>query len=165
MRRERGPLRYRRMQVLEGANIDSFRPGAKPRGAVYCPRCKATFQRGRWTWRAGPAGAARRRCPACQRISESFPAGYVSLSGAFFEAHRDEVLARVRHCETQEKAAHPLERIMAIKPGRTATLVTTTSIHLARLIGHALRGAFKGTLAQTYNRGDNLLRVRWGRDA
>lgn len=163
MRRERGPYRYRRMQMLEGASADAYRPAGKSAGSVLCPRCKATYRRGRWRWGAAPAGAVRRQCPACLRIAQRYPAGYITLSGAFFNAHRDEILARVRHCETQEKGAHPLERVMAIEKTARGTQVTTTSVHLARLIGHALERAFKGELSQTYNRGDNVLRVRWSR--
>lgn len=165
MRRERGPYRYRRMQMLEGACADAYRPARKPIGSVLCPDCKATFRRGRWRWGMAPAGAVRRQCPACRRIAQRFPAGYVTLSGPFFGAHRDEVLARVRHCETQEKGAHPLERVMAVEKASGGAQVTTTSVHLARLIGHALERAFKGELSQSYSRGDNVLRVRWSRAA
>ena len=166
MRRERGPFRYRRLQLTDGLSNDAYRPSGKASGPIQCPRCKAVFRRGRWTWGAAPAGAAWRRCPACQRIDERYPAGFVSLSGAFFKQHRAEVLARVKQCESREKAEHPLERVMAIEEdGAKGTLVTTTSVHLARIIGHALHNAFKGDLRQTYNGRDNLLRVRWRRDA
>jgi len=165
MRRERGPYRYRRMQMLEGASDDAYRPGGKPHGTLLCPGCKAVFRRGRWIWGAAPAGAIKRRCPACLRIAEGSPAGYISLSGAFFAAHRDEVLGRVKHCEQREKTTHPLERIMAIDAANGGVQVTTTSVHLARRIAHALESAFKGSLSLTYNHQDNLLRVRWSRAA
>jgi hypothetical protein len=165
MRRERGPYRYRRMQMLEGASADAYRPARKAAVPILCPGCTATFRRGRWRWGMAPAGAVRRHCPACLRIAQRYPAGYITLSGAFFDAHRDEVLARVRNCETQEKGAHPLERVMAIGKASGGTQVTTTSTHLARLIGHALEHAFKGELSQTYSRGDDVLRVRWRRAA
>lgn len=165
MRRERGPYRYRRMQMLEGASIDAYRPAGKSAGTILCPDCKATFHRGRWRWGMAPAGAVRRQCPACLRIAQRYPAGTITLSGSFFDAHRDEILARIRHCETQEKGAHPLERVMAIEKAASSTQVTTTSVHLARLIGHALEHAFKGELSQSYSRGDNVLRVRWSRAA
>ena len=165
MRRERGPYRYRRMQMLEGASDDAYRPGTKPRGTVRCPGCGAVFRRGRWIWAAAPAGAQKHRCPACLRIAEGSPAGYIAMTGAFFAAHRNEVLGRVRHCEQKEKSTHPLERIMAISPANGGVLVTTTSVHLARRIAHALESAFKGTLNLSYNHKDNLLRVRWSRAA
>lgn len=164
MRRERGPFRYRRMQVMEGLGNDAYRPGAKPKGPVVCPGCGAAFHKGRWRWGAAPAGALKRRCPACRRIDERLPAGFISLSGTFFTRHRKEVLARVKHCEQQENAEHPLERVMAIEnDGANGRMVTTTSVHLARLIGHALERAFKGELTRSHNRDDNVLRVRWSR--
>lgn len=165
MRRERGPYRYRRMQMMEGLGDDAYRPSGKPRGAVRCPKCGATFRNGRWSWSVAPAAAAKLRCPACRRIAEGSPAGYVSISGGFFAVHRDEVLARIRNCERQEKSRHPLERIIAIAKAKGGAQVTTTSVHLARRVAHALRSAFKGTLSMSYNRQDNLLRVRWARDA
>jgi hypothetical protein len=165
MRRERGPYRYRRLQMLEGVRDDAYRPARKPGGPVYCPQCKAVFRKGRWSWVAVPAGAAKLRCPACRRIDDASPAGYLALTGGFLTAHRAEVLACVRNCERREKAAHPLERIMAVDGADGGVRVTTTSVHLARRIAHALEGAFKGTLAYAYNRRDNLLRVRWTRAA
>jgi len=151
--------------MLEGANDDAYRPGAKPRGTVQCPRCKALFRKGRWVWAAAPAGALKRRCPACLRIAQGSPAGYISMTGEFFKAHRSEVLGRVRNCEQRENTTHPLERIMAIDAAKDGVLVTTTSVHLARRIAHALEGSFKGTLNLAYNHKDNLLRVRWSRAA
>ncbi len=162
MRRERGALRYRRMQIMEGLGDDAYRPAGKA-GAVQCPGCGAVFRRGRWSWGAAPAGAIRQRCPACRRIREGSPAGYVALSGRFFAAHHAEVLARIRNCEQKEKSRHPLERIMAVAGGKSAAMVTTTSVHLARRIAHALESAFKGSLSIAYNHQDNLLRVRWSR--
>ena len=49
MRRERGPYRYRRMQMLEGMNNDAYRPGGKPHEPMHCGRCGAVFRKGRWT--------------------------------------------------------------------------------------------------------------------
>jgi NMD protein affecting ribosome stability and mRNA decay len=153
------------MQMLEGFSDDAYRPGAKPRGPVHCPDCGALFRKGRWSWGTAPAGALKRRCPACLRIAEGSPAGYITMTGGFFTAHRDEVLARVRHIEQREKTTHPLERVMAIETAKGGVLVTTTSVHLARRVAHALESSFKGTLNVSYNHQDNLLRVRWSRAA
>lgn len=163
MRRERGAFRYRRLQVLGGYGKDAYRPDRKPRGPLLCRRCGAAFRDGRWSWKAAPAGAKEERCPACQRIDEDFPAGYVSIGGSFFAERREEVLARIRHCETQENAEHPLERIMKVDQNGEGAVVTTTSTHLARLIGHALQHAFKGDLKTASGSGDNLVRISWSR--
>lgn len=165
MRKERGPYRYQRLQMLEGMRDDAYWASRKPRGPVCCPKCKAVFRDGRWSWSAAPAGASKLRCPACRRIDEDSPAGYIALSGDFLAAHRNEVLARVRNCESKEKSTHPLERIMAVASANGGVQVTTTSVHLARRIAHALESAFKGTLNIAYNHQDNLLRVRWSRAA
>jgi hypothetical protein len=158
-----GAFRYRRMQLLEGMPQDAYRAGRKPAGPAACPDCGAVHDKGRWKWADAPAGARALRCPACRRTAERAPAGLVSLSGGFFAAHRDEVLARARNCERMEMAEHPLERIIAIRRGAAETRIETTSVHLAHLIGRALRRAFKGRLAQSYHPDDNLLRVRWSR--
>jgi hypothetical protein len=165
MRKQRGPYRYRRLQILEGYGSDPYRPGRKPAGPVHCPGCGALFSKGRWRWGEAPAGARKGRCPACRRKDEGVPGGYVAISGEFFGKHRAEVLARIRHCEAQEKARHPLERLIAIENEGREALVTTTSPHLARLLGHALEHAFKGDLSLSYNKQENLLRVRWSRAA
>ena len=164
MRRERGPYRYQRMQILEGFINDAYRSARKPRGPMQCPRCGTVFRRGRWSWGAAPAGARRSLCPACRRIEERYPAGYVNISGSFSRAHRDEILQRVRNCEAREKAEHPLERIMAIETVSDGVLVSTTSVHLARMLAHRLQQSFKGDLSVSYNKEDNLLRARWSRE-
>jgi hypothetical protein len=165
MRRERGPYRYRRLQVLEGYGDDPYRPRRKPPGPAQCPRCGAVYRDGRWSWSRGAAPRAKLLCPACRRIAEDMPAGYLTLAGEYFRGHRAEVLGRVVHCAEQERAEHPLERIIAMREQDGEMLVTTTSTHLARLIGHALKRAFKGDLRMTYGRDENLLRVRWSRAA
>jgi hypothetical protein len=151
--------------VLDGPAPDAYRPKRKAQGPVVCPDCGALFRKGRWQWAEAPAGAAKRRCPACVRAAEGAPGGYISLRGGFFAAHREEVLGRVRNCEAAERSRHPLERVIAITRARGGALVTTTSVHLARRVGHALMHAFKGELDMDYQRGENLLRVRWSREA
>jgi hypothetical protein len=128
-----------------------------------CPDCGAVYHGGRWRWGAAEAGAHEHLCPACHRIRDHFPAGYVTLAGEFFGAHRDDLLHLARKRETQEKAEHPLERIMDIADLEDGVLITTTGIHLARDIGEAVHAAYKGDLEYHYNKEENLLRVRWNR--
>ena len=152
-----------REQLLQELVHDSYKARRKPKEPTVCPDCGVKYHDGRWTWGDAPQKALHERCPACQRIHDHFPAGYVTLSGAFFGAHKQEVLSRVRHCEESEKSDHPLERIMAIEARNGETVVTTTDTHLARRIGDALYGAFKGELEYRYNKEENLLRVSWTR--
>ena len=121
------------------------------------------FHAGHWQWLAKPKDAHQTTCPACHRVRDHFPAGYVTLSGDFFAKHEEEILQLIRHRETQEKAGHPLQRIMAIEKTKHGTLVTTTDIHLARGIGEALHHAYQGELEFHYNSDQNLMRVSWSR--
>jgi NMD protein affecting ribosome stability and mRNA decay len=164
MKRERGGFRMlRHEQLLQELVHDTYKSGRKLPEPTRCQDCGAVWHRGRWSWGAPPAGAHVARCPACKRIRDRFPAGYVSLQGKFFDAHRDEIVGRVRNCEAAEKADHPLQRIMNIEPEAGGLLVTTTDAHLARGIGEALRKAYRGRMEFHYNKADNLLRVSWTR--
>jgi len=164
MKGERGGFRgVRREQLLQGLGDDSYKSKVKLPDPTRCPDCSATFCNGRWTWETAPKGAHEHRCPACKRIHDGFPAGYVALGGKFFLEHGDEILSLVKHCEEKEKAAHPVQRIMAIEKKKDGVVVTTTDVHLARTIAERVHDAFKGSLAFHYNKGDNLLRATWKR--
>jgi NMD protein affecting ribosome stability and mRNA decay len=142
---------------------DSYRSQKKLPEPTRCPDCGAVYHDGRWQWATAPEQAHEARCPACQRISDRFPAGYVTLEGEFFVAHRDEIIHLARNREAQEKAEHPLERIMAIEDVERGVQITTTDMHLARDIGEAVHDAYKGELQYRYNKEENLLRVHWAR--
>lgn len=153
----------RHEQRMTPLREDSYREEGKYHEPTTCRDCGATFVNGRWTWAAPPQDAVERRCPACERIQDDFPAGYVTLKGGFARAHRDEVIALVRGCETREKAEHPLERIIGINDASTGIQVTTTDGRLARGIAKALHDAYKGSVKVSYAREENLVRAVWER--
>jgi NMD protein affecting ribosome stability and mRNA decay len=142
---------------------DPYRSSAKPPEPTVCPECKAVFEGGRWTWHKAPSDAHHHVCPACQRIHDQFPAGYVTIKGAFFTEHRDEIVNLIESHEKKEKAERPLQRIMTMDDKRDGLEVTTTDSHLARGIAEALHGAYKGELKLRYSRDENLLRASWKR--
>lgn len=163
MKTSRQAFRARHEQLLVGFEKDPYKATRKPRGTRRCTDCGAAYHRGRWTWRATPLHTPPTLCPACRRIRERMPAGFVALSGPFVREHRDEVLGMVRRCESAERRQHPLQRIMAVRPERGGLLVTTTDPHLARRIGDALYDAYKGDLLRRYSKNETLLRVTWTR--
>jgi NMD protein affecting ribosome stability and mRNA decay len=164
MKVERDGFRMlRRDQLLQELVHDSYKSRRKLPEPSACPKCGAIYQAGRWTWGSVPKGAHHHVCPACSRIQDEYPAGYVNLAGDFLREHRDEIVNLIRHCEAREKAEHPMERIMAIEDTAEGLLVTTTDSHLARDIAERLHDAYKGTLDFRYNREDNLLRASWRR--
>jgi NMD protein affecting ribosome stability and mRNA decay len=159
------PYNPKRDAGIRSANDeDPYRANAKPPDGTRCPKCRATFHGGRWTWDAAEKDAPELICPACHRIDDRFPAGYVTIKGEFFNEHKDEIVALIENHEKKEKATRPLQRIMAIEAKRDGTFeVTTTDSHLARGIAEALHGAYKGDLKLRYSRDENLLRATWKR--
>ncbi len=151
----------RREQLLQETEHDAYKSKGKLPEPTVCPDCGAVYHAGHWQWLAKPSQAHSEFCPACHRVRDRYPAGYVSLSGDFFAAHEAEVLQQIRNHEAKEKASHPLQRIMGIEKTAQGTVVTTTDIHLARGIGDALHHAYRGELQFHYNREQNLLRVSW----
>ena len=159
---------YTRMRRDAGANRsthqdDPYRSARKPPEPTRCPDCHASFTQGRWTWEKAPSDSYEQVCPACQRIQDRFPAGYVMIKGEFLAAHKDEIVALIGNLEKREKAERPLQRVMAIEEKKDGLEVTTTDSHLARGIGEALHDAYKGDLKLRYSRDENLLRATWKR--
>lgn len=141
---------------------DAYKLKGKLQEPTVCPQCNAVFHEGRWQWRPAPAEAHRKTCPACHRIRDHYPAGFLTLQGKYFATHSEEIMNLVRNMEKRERAEHPLKRIMAVEDKKDGgVLVTTTDTHLARGMGEALHHAYQGELKFHYNKEENLLRVSW----
>lgn len=164
MKTDRGSRRpLRRDELRDELVHDSYKSKWKLAEPTRCPECGAVYSGGRWTWGVAPVDALQVTCPACRRVQDRFPAGYVMLEGEFLAGHCDEVLQLARHRAAMEKAEHPLERIMAIEDVAGGVQITTTDTKLARNIGEAVYSAYKGELEYHYNKEENLLRVHWAR--
>jgi NMD protein affecting ribosome stability and mRNA decay len=146
-----------------GGHPDDPYRAVKPTEPTRCPGCGATFVGGRWTWAKAPEDAHEHLCPACQRIEDRFPAGYVLLRGDFRGGRRDEVVALIHAKEKQQRSEYPLQRVISIEDVHGGMQVTTTDSLLARGIGEALYETYKGDLKLRYSRDENLLRATWKR--
>lgn len=151
----------RRDRLVKDKYHDTYREGKKRPEPSVCSNCNAVYTGGRWTWSEPPEGAVKVLCPACQRIADNYPAGYVELKGDFFEQRKDEILNLVNNEEKLETGEHPMEKIMAIKPADGVTLITTTGVHMARRIGEAITRAYQGNLDYTYGDNEKTIRVVW----
>jgi NMD protein affecting ribosome stability and mRNA decay len=149
--------------VLESMEKDVYGQKGKLADPTACRDCGAVYHKGRWTWGAPPADAARATCPACRRIADHYPAGIVTLSGDFAREHAEEIRGLVRHVEEREKKEHALKRVMAIERDGDALVVKTTNARLARGIGEAVQHAYKGELDYRFSETENVLRVDWKR--
>ena len=149
--------------VKEEYEHDSYRSRGKLPEPTICPDCKAVYHKGRWTWGAKPAEAHEERCPACHRIHDKYPAGYLTLSGPFFKEHKKEILKLAHNEEVKAKAEHPLRRIIAIQEEEGGIVITTTDTHLPRGIGAAVTHAFHGDFHFRYSEEQKLIRANWTR--
>jgi hypothetical protein len=161
--RVRSHERHHLDRTIQETVHDPYQERHKPPEPAACPTCGLVFEHGRWQRLARPAPAKDHLCPACRRIQDAFPAGYVTLSGSFLDEHRTELMQLVRNEETRAGQDHPLERIMQVTQDGPKTLVTTTDVHLARRIGEALHHAYQGDLDINYSQDEYLVRVSWSR--
>ena len=155
-----------RMDRLVHESIhDPYKTRSKPHEPTVCPDCKAVFSNGRWNWMESPPPDSRPAvCPACQRTKDQYPAGVVTLKGAFAREHRKELLDLVHHQEDAEKTRHPLHRLMSIEENPEGIVINTTDIHLPRRISNALYHAYKGSLEIQYDDEDYFVRISWTRE-
>ena len=157
----------RRDQLRQDSEHDSYRLAKKPAEPAVCPDCGAIFHAGRWQWGARAEAAGEVLCPACHRIRDKLPAGFLHVSGDFFVEHRDEILGLLDHHAKKAVAEHALARVIGIASASDGDgdgmVLTTTDIHLARDLGEALHAAYRGGLEFLYNDAENLLRVHWWR--
>src|SRR5689334_9396882 len=106
----------RRDRLLRERIHDPYKTKSKLSEPTVCPVCNAVFKKGRWQWAASwPADSHKEICQACHRIKDGYPAGVLTLTGPFVMLHKTEILNLVHHLEREEKADHPLHRIMKIE--------------------------------------------------
>ena len=153
---------HRDRQIEEVAH-DPYHARSKPAEPAVCPQCGLVYHKGRWQRAARPERANEHLCPACHRVNDRFPAGYITLAGPYMDAHGEEIRRLIRNEETREAEGHPLQRIMGIENKEGMVTVTTTDVHLARRIGEALHAAFHGELTVKYSPDEFLVRVDWRR--
>ena len=154
----------RRDRLVEEHIHDPYLARSKPREPTLCPDCNAVFMEGRWQWpKTAPDGAHNEPCPACQRVRDRVPAGFLSLAGEFFGSHRGEIMNLVHNKVERQKAEHPLERIMDIVDENGTVVISFTDVHLPRGVGEEIAHAYEGELDIHYTEKSGLIRVYWRR--
>lgn len=157
---------HRSSRLVHDRVADPYMRTSKLPQPVVCPDCGAIFRKGRWQWVARhPRGASRESCQACRRVKDDYPAGIVTLRGAYVRAHLPEILGVARNAEKAEIADHPMHRIMAVEERRDRVVIKTTDVHLPGRIGRALVRSCRGELGLKYDRGAYFVRVDWTRES
>lgn len=153
----------RRDRLLKELDHDPYHSKVKLKEPTVCTACGAVFARGRWAWGGAPAERHEALCPACLRIRDRVPAAFLTVRGAFFAEHREEISHLIHNYEQRERAEHPLKRLMSQEEQEDGAVYTFTDAHLARGIGEALQKAYDGELDYEYTKEDIMLRVTWAR--
>ena len=154
----------RRDRMIHERIHDPYKTRDKIHEPSRCPECGAVYRGGRWSWGEAPADADEVRCQACHRIADGYPAGELTISGAFVAPHREEIVGLIHNQDQLERGEHPLHRVMAVEDRDDGLFVTTTDIHLPRRIGEALHHAYRGELDFHYDAEGYAIRVTWSRD-
>ena len=159
----RSPVR--RDRLLKPPHTDAYRNDRKPPEPTLCRICGAVFTGGRWQWLdALPDAADETRCPACQRIHDRLPAGFLTLNGDFFEAHREEIMRLVHNHVERQRLQHPLQRIIDTAPLEGGGIeISFTEYHLPKGVAEAVKNAYQGELQITFAGASGQERVSWQR--
>lgn len=157
--------RGRQDRLIKERVHDPYMARSKPVAPTVCPDCGVVFKSGRWQWMNDRLeGANHERCPACKRVHDRVPAGFLALSGDFFSAHRDEIMRLVHNKVEEQKAQHPMKRLMGVaEQDAGGVLITFTDLHLPRGVGEAIARAYEGELDIHYTEEAGIVRVNWCR--
>ena len=152
----------------------AHRAARAPREPAVCASCFARYENRRWTAAADVhednkhlhwKPAFTTICPACKQIESQVPGGYLNITGAFFDRHRDEIEHLLRNQATHAAQDNPLARIISWEPVETGGLnITTTTEHLVQRLGRALEKAYDGETKYDFSHENKLARVSWHRD-
>lgn len=154
----------RKDRLIKDKRKDTYVDQTVLKEPALCNKCSAVYINGRWTWKTTDLVTTRTTCPACRRINDNYPAGFIEIKGKFFSQHASDILNLVYNIEKLEKSERPLERIIAISEENNKTIITTTGIHIARRIGEALSRSYQGNYNFQYADGEKSIRVFWARE-
>lgn len=154
----------RRDRLIQEEVHDPYVAGTKPEEPTVCRSCGVVFNEGRWQWLPEPpAQAAEAVCPACRRVHDRVPAGFLTLSGGFFRKHRDEIMNLVDNNVAAQEKEHPMKRLMQVEDRDDGTELTFTDSHLPRGVGEAIQRAYDGDLDIHFPQEGGIVRVYWER--
>lgn len=150
---------------------DPYAMTSAPSGEVVCPKCKSVFKDKRWFIDESLAeelleaeNVPKLLCPGCRKVQEKFAMGYLYLSGKFWETHKEDIMKLIQNEYEKARGLNPLHQIINIYDEEEATVIETTTDHLAERFGRAIYRAYKGDLEFKWSKGEKLVRVYWNRD-
>lgn len=145
-------------------------PGGEA-GQAVCVRCHAVRHQKHWHLDEQAATALLAQgeveqviCPGCLKVEREEFDGQVVLSGAFVEAHQDEIIGLIRNTEALLRANNPMARVASVTATADRLEVLTISPFLAERIGKEVRKAYDGKLQIQHADREAFIRVTWLRE-
>lgn len=137
----------------------------------FCRKCGLVYRQKRWIMdpdelervKSDPS-AGKILCPACQRMRDQVPGGYLTLKGDYLSSHEVEILELIKNTEAKSRQKNPLGRIMEITQEGGVLTILTTEDKLAQKLGRDVFKAHSGRLSYQWSHDENYVRVEWHRD-
>ena len=148
-----------------------LREEERPKRPALCEECGAVYANHRWYQAEDAPMPAKEQaqlpkvvCPADRRMRDKLPGGVLTVSGAFFDSHRQTIEELIHNEEQRARKTNPMERIMDRSDGDGALTIQTTNPKLAQRIGHALEKAYHGDIVYKWSDDNHMARINWNRD-
>ncbi len=139
--------------------------------AAACGECHALYQEKRWFFdeklygKLTSAGKVRQLvCPTCQKVKDRYAEGFLTLSGEFLVAHKNEIVTLLEKEAAKVSKRSVIDRIIRMVPeGDDKLVVETTTEKLTEHLGRAIYKAYKGDLSFQWSEPNPFVRVYWSR--
>lgn len=148
---------------------DPYLPKKGPHDMARCKECNAIYHNKRWSLDEEPykkRGNNKKTllvlCPACQKIRDKYPEGFVTLKGDYLKEHKQDILNLIKNEQERAIGLNPLERIIELKDRGDIIDISTTNEKLAQRIGKKVHKACQGELEIKWTK-DKITRVVWQR--
>lgn len=157
--------RMLKRKSLDPDKRDPYLPDEGPEEAVECRSCGAIHYDKRWSLKKeAPAEILKKTvdkvlCPACRKIHDKYPEGFVTIKGDLVRERRDEIMKLVRNKEERAMHFNPLDRIIDITEHGDRIEITTTTEKLAQRIGQMLHKSFHGEVEYKWSGDVKMARV------
>ncbi len=149
---------------------DPYRP-EEGQEASFCTSCRALYQNKRWFYddklakRLGGTERVKQVvCPTCRKIKDSYPEGFLTLSGDFFGERKPEIITLLKNEAARVSSRSVMDRVIKMtEEGKDRLVVETTTEKLAQRLGRAVYRAYKGELNFRWAEMNRFVRVYWSR--
>jgi len=102
-------------------------------------------------------------CPTCHKIKDHYPEGILTLSGDFFNQHREEIIRALEKEAGRVSGRSVADRVIRSLTEGDKLLVETSTEKMAQHLGRTIYKACKGDLHFRWGEVEKFVRVYWSR--